>query len=66
MGLKVKDVQKGEYITLKPIAEPKASQVWVRDEYDRSERKYMIVKFDDASTSRLISGEKEVFTDFYF
>ena len=65
-GTKIRDVPKGEYITLKPIAEPKASQVWLRDEYDRSEKKYMIVRFDDACTSRLIDGNREVYTDFTF
>lgn len=63
---KIKDVPKGEYITLKPIAEPKESQVWVRDEYDRSERKYLIYKFADIGVSRLIAGDREVYTDFVF
>lgn len=37
--MKLKDIKKGEYFTLKPIAEPKESQVYIKEEYDRSEKK---------------------------
>ena len=38
--MKIQELKKGDYFTLKPIAEPKESQVYVYDGYDRSERKY--------------------------
>ena len=36
---KLKNVKQGEYFTLRPIAEPKESQVYIRGEYDRYEKK---------------------------
>lgn len=63
---KIKDLKCGEFFTLKPIAEPKESQVYIRGKYDRSLRKYSCGKFDDISACRNFSGDKEVFTDIYF
>lgn len=64
--MKLKDLKKGEYFTLKPIADPKENQVYIRGEYDRSEKKYDCGRFDDISYSRLLKGDKEVYTDFTF
>jgi hypothetical protein len=62
----VKDLKKGEYFTLKPYAEPTENQVYIRGEYDRSERKYDCGKFSDISYSRLLKGNTVVYTDFTF
>lgn len=62
----VKQLKKGEWFTLKPIAEPKESQVFVRGDYDRTEKKYECGKFSDISYSRLLKGDTEVYTDFVF
>ena len=64
--MKLKDLKKGEYFTLKPMENPKESQVYIRGEYDRSEKKYDCGRFDDVSYSRLFKGDKEVYTDFTF
>lgn len=64
--MKLKDLKIDEYFTLKPIEEPKESQVYIRGEYDRAEKKYCCGKFSDISYSRLLDGNKEVFTDFTF
>lgn len=64
--MKVRDLKLGEYFTLKPIAEPKESQVFVRDVFDRSSRKYICTKFSDFCSSRLLKPDTEVFTDFVF
>lgn len=64
--MKLKDLKKGEYFTLKPISDPKESQVYIRGEYDRNEKKYDCGKFDDISYSRFLKGDKEVYTDFTF
>lgn len=63
---KLKDLKKGEYFTIKSIDYPKESQVWIKDEYDRTECKYCCIRFDDISESRLYAGNKEVYTDFTF
>ena len=64
--MKLKDLKKGEYFTLKDIAEPKENQVWVKDDYDRSSKKYLCIRFSDISDSKLIAGDKEVYTEFTF
>ena len=62
----LKDLKRGEWFTLKPISEPKASQVYIREEYDRSAKKYCVGKFEDISYSRLLSGTTPVYTEFTF
>lgn len=64
--MKLKDLKKGEFFTLKPIAEPKSSQVYIKDEYDRSEKKYLAIKFSDISVGRLFKSDTTVYTDFTF
>lgn len=62
----IRDLKKGEYFTLKPIPFPSDRQVYIRDDYDRSERRYLAVRFDDACTSRLLKPDTVVYTDFEF
>lgn len=64
--MKLKDLKKGEYFTLKPIEEPKENQVYIRGEYDRTEKKFECGKFSDISYTRYIDGNREVYTDFTF
>ena len=62
----IKDLKIGEYFTLKPIAEPTEKQVFVRGEYDRSEKRYEATRFDNISMSRLLKPDTIVYTDFIF
>lgn len=64
--MKLKDLKIGEYFTLKPYSEPTEKQVYIRGEYDRTERKYECGKFCDISYSRYLKGDTEVYTDFTF
>lgn len=66
VNMKIQELKKGDYFTVKPIAEPKESQVFVYDGYDRSDRKYVAIKFSDISSSRLFKKDTEVYTDFIF
>ena len=43
----IKDLKIGEYFTLKPIENPTEKQVFIRGEYDRSEKKVAMEVFDD-------------------
>ena len=61
---KLKNLKRGEYFTLRPVAEPKESQVYIKGEYDRYEKKYECIKFSDMCNPRLFKGDKEVYTDF--
>lgn len=64
--MKIKELKKGEYFTVKQITEPKESQVYVRGEYDRTERMYECWKWNDVNNTRFYKGDKEVYTDFTF
>lgn len=62
----LKELKNGEFFTIKPIEEPKESQVYIRGEYDRSEKKYECGKFSDISAFRMFKGDKEVYVGFTF
>lgn len=62
----LKNLKIGEYFTLKPIENPTEKQVFIRGEYDRTEKKYECGRFDDISYTRYLSGKTEVYTDFTF
>ena len=62
----IKDLKKGEWLTLKPIAEPKPNQVFIRDEYDRTEKKYVAIRWHDICSCRLLKANTPVYTDFTF
>lgn len=62
----MRELKQGEWFTLRPIDHPKESQVYIRSEYDRSEKKYWAQKFDDISDGKYIKGDREVYTDFVF
>ena len=64
--MKLRDVKKGAWFTLKPIECPKPSQVWIRGEYDRTEKRYSAINWDDMNRERFLSGNREVFVDFTF
>lgn len=64
--MKIKDLKKGDYFTIKPIENPTESQVYVRGDYDRADKKYCCCKFSDINSERLFKGDKEVFVDFTF
>lgn len=62
----LKDLKKGQWFTIKPLEEPKESQVFIREDYDRELKKYMCGKFDDISAYRYFKGDKIVYIDFFF
>lgn len=64
--MKLKELKKGELFTLKPIENPKESQVFIRREYDRSVRKYWAEKWTDFCDGKYVDGNREVYTDFTF
>ena len=64
--MKLRDLKKGEFFTLRPIAEPQEKQVYIRGEYDRSTKKYTCTRFSDISDGRDFSGSRDVYTDFTF
>lgn len=64
--MKLKDLKPGDMFTKKNIVEPNEHQVWIRQAYDRSTKKYEIMRFDDICDVQLMDGNKEIFVDFTF
>lgn len=64
--MKLKELKKGDFFTKRDIANPSDHQVWIRGEYDRSEKKYECTRFDDCCDCCYLPGNKEVFTNFVF
>ena len=62
----LKELKKGDWFTLKPISEPKESQVYIRGDYDRSDKKYSCCKWSDVNYERFLKGTTKVYTDFIF
>ena len=65
-SIKLKDLKRGEFFTLKAVEEPKETQVYIKEEYDRSERKYWAQKWCDIGDGKYISGDRIVYIDFTF
>lgn len=62
----LKELKKGEFFTLKPIEEPNEKQVWIRGDYDRSEKRYETTRFSDFCDSTLRKPTTKVYTGFTF
>lgn len=62
----IKDLKKGDFFTIKDIAEPKASQVWVKFQWDCSLHAWECIRFDDINRCKYLSPDTLVYTDFTF
>lgn len=62
----LKNVKNGDYFTLRPIEYPKYSQVYVRCDYCRAEKKYEVYKWYDVNDFRFMRGDRIVYVDFIF
>ena len=58
----IKELKIGEFFKLKEDSQ----RVYIRYEYDRSEKKYCCTAFDDISEWRMFKGDKKVFAGFTF
>ena len=66
--MQVKELKKGDYFTRKSLGEKSAkpSQVYIRGDFDQSEKKYLCSKWDDISKSIMLKGDTEVYQNFIF
>ncbi len=64
--MKIEELKKGDFFTLRPIEEPNESQVWIRGDYDRGMRLYECTRSDDISEVRYMEGYRDVYVDFTF
>ena len=64
--MKLKELKKGEWFTLKPIENPTEHQVYVKGDYDRANKKYSVTHWDDINSERFLKGDITVYTGFTF
>ena len=57
----VKDLKKGDFFRRNGHPD---GPVWIRDEYDRVERKYLVYRFDDINHWSYMKGSTKVLTGF--
>lgn len=62
----IKELKKGEFFTFKEIENPEERQVWIRGEYERSEKKYSCYKFSDTNHETFKKGTVKVWVGFTF
>ena len=62
----LKDLKRGEFFTLKEAENPEEKIIWVKGEYDRTEKKYSCYKFSDVCHESFKKGTAKVWTDFTF
>lgn len=59
----LKSLKKGAWFTLKPIAEPKESQVWVKGDYDKVDKEFCCYSLDDINRERFFKASRLVYDD---
>lgn len=63
----LKDLKKGDFFTLKDYGEfPDDNKVYIRGEYERSEKKYSCGKFSDWNYETFKKGTTKVYVGFTF
>lgn len=70
-SVKIKDLKKGDFFVLKnPVNidadEMPEERVYVRGDYDRTDKKYGCYRFSDVNRESYFKGERVVYTDFTF
>lgn len=67
---KLSEIKRGEYFTLKPIAEPTPDQVFIKGVFDRKQNKYDCERYNrhprKGGTNRMLKGDIAVYTEFAF
>lgn len=64
--VRLRSLKKGEFFTLKVVAEASPSQVYIRGAYYPSSKTFICSKFDDFCDCRIFKASKLVYTDFIF
>lgn len=64
--IKLSSLKRGAMFVLKDNFFPTDNQVWIKDEYDRATKKYLVINYADISYSKQLQGDKIVYTDFIF
>ena len=60
----IKELKQGNYFTTKPIEDARSKDIWVRDEYDRAEKKYLCHNYANNNRWKYFDGGKTIFDVF--
>lgn len=67
--VQLKDVKKGEFIMIdrfKPMRNATSETVWIKGDYDRSNKDYSIINFGDMNREKFIKPTTKVWIGFTF
>ena len=65
--VEIREIAAGEFFTLRDYGEsPDESRVYIRGDYDRSEKKYEAVKFNDCNHYTYLKPTRKVYVGFTF
>lgn len=62
----IRECKPGTWITLKETEFPTERQVWIRGEYDRSQRKYELTNWDDICRTKYVKADTVCYVGFTF
>ena len=63
----IRELKKGDFFTLSNFGEyPSENRVYIKGDYDRSERKYECSKFTDINHCSYLKAVRKVWVDFTF
>lgn len=65
-AIKLKDLKKGEWFTRKEIEHPNDSQVFIRGDYCREDKKYYNQRYSDINSEIALKGDTVVYIGFTF
>lgn len=63
---KLKDLKRETWFTRKPIEYPSDRQVFIKNDYDREDKRYICYRFSDVNDYIMLKGDTIVYTDFTF
>lgn len=67
MKTTINKIKKGEFFTLKDYGDnPPETAVYVRDDYDKTDKKYGCYKWSDVNRCSYLKGTKTVYVGFTF
>lgn len=62
----LKTLKPGEYFVFVDKNGQPRHTVWVKDDYDRSTKKYVVFKFNDINADKQVKGDRDVTQSFIF
>lgn len=62
--MKLSELKKGEYFTLRPYEKPEPRCVYIKGVFDRKKNRYDCERYSEIGSSHLFRSNTTVYTDF--